>query len=227
MCRRALLHLAGIAAALVISGCCGPRLSPLFSFNPIVTDSTALYDSSLAGTWIWSPGASGDTCSNASRWVLTAAPGGRSYQLEWPVVREKTATRTVIDTFELEVQLTRIGAHQYLDVWNQDFDAPLVLPVHMVMRIDRRGDTMTVITVAPKDADSSAAWSDVTHASIDDMIILSASTAQLRDWIERRFKANAFGTARSTALQYLHAVYVRQGAAVPEPAANRTPFMRR
>jgi hypothetical protein len=208
---RALLHIAGISAALAVSGCgCEPSIAPVRSLNFFVTDSTARLDSSLAGTWVWSPAATGDSCDTYSAWTVTL--NGDSYRFT-PTPESTAVGRNEEQAASLRGLLTTIGAHDYLDVWMDSDDPGLLLPVHQLVRIDRRGDTLTVVTLAYLAFADSTAWNDIAHAQLErDGRILTASTAELRDWIERRFKTSAFATDHSTTHPYQRAVYVRMAS---------------
>jgi hypothetical protein len=54
--------------------------------------------------------------------------------------------------------------------------------------------------------------SDAPGANVVPDFFIMGSSEELREWIERRFKANVFATARSTTVPYQRAVLVREGA---------------
>jgi len=220
MCKRSFWITAALAGALGGAGCCMP-VEPIVSLEGISTDSARILDSALIGTWLWARGSAYQddgpfgcgTCEAfAFRVSMEPEPFNwerRRYVVSWP--RDCDPGDTVVN----RADFTRIGSFHYLDLWTEREPWQLgFISLHYIVRVDRHGDSLIVRSPEfDADADRSAALlSDAPGVGVlgeQWETVATGTTEEMRQWIERRFKAHVFATARSTTVPYHELVLVR------------------
>jgi hypothetical protein len=172
------LTLAAIGiAALLSSGCL------VLTLHPVYDDGSIAWDDALLGEWR-------DAEDNAQVTVTRAE--WRSYHVRF--VRPS-------ETAEFTGYLTEIGNEHFLDLMperGEDY-GPVLVPVHLVLKVKRRGERWEVATfdyealrreaLAGRRIGGGVAALDQKHN-----VLLTGSSAELREWL-RAHGARAFGAA--------------------------------
>jgi hypothetical protein len=178
-------------AAFGASGCLVLSLSPLYEADGIE------FDQGLVGTW----------SSEEDGQRLDLARGQwRSYDVTW-----QDGSQSVRATG----RLVALGAMHYLDVSPTvgEDRGPLLVQAHVVARLRREGDLLTLELLDYQRLGSAAgrALLPAGHVATDerDNLLLTTTTRELRAWLTRRqVRAELFGAP---------IVLTRQAAPTPAP----------
>ena len=163
---RASFAAAALVCALASSGCL------VVSLQPIYDDESVGWDETLVGTW-----------RNAEDNIEVSIDRAewRSYRIHY---------KHPVDTGDFTAYLTTIGDTRYLDLMSErghDF-GPLLIPAHAVLRLERRGDALSV-SLLDYDRLSSIVRRHRRVAGLEmtmdqkKNVVLTGSTTDLRRWL--------------------------------------------
>ncbi len=165
--RQVLLFLTCVTAAAMLG--CVPSLQPLYS------DKDPILLPPLAGTWVSDDG--------KDKFTFKADDQDRKYDIT--CVSEK-------GTGQIEARLLRLGGQLFLDTTVTDLpdtksEYPKfhLLPVHLFTRISVEGDVLKYATLNIEWIKKGFDRNKLTlrHESTKDLIVLTAPTAELQDFI--------------------------------------------
>jgi len=176
---RSLKALTLIAAALLVGGCW------TLSIEPLYTEADPVSEPGLVGIWGDTSGSSDET------WTFLATQDG-AYRL---ITEERDAPDGVF-----EAHLVRLDGRLYLDLYPEEPEAGNemyvghLIPAHSIWQIRLEGHVLSMRMLDTDWLKDKIAQKeiDIAHVRRDDVIVLSASTAELQQFVVRYADA-AFG----------------------------------
>ena len=168
---RKILALAGLAFVVLMAGC-------VRSVHPIYTKEDLTFDPGLLGTWLEK--------NDKDIWTIERA-GDKAYKLTCLEDGEETKSAT------FDARLVRVGEQQFLDLFPEgpqfksEFYKFHLLPVHSFVRVSLQGDSgrMTVLNNDWLSKKIAARELDLPHFVVDEDLVLTGGTKELRDFLIR------------------------------------------
>lgn len=162
-----------IVLVLCIAGCL-----PMRSIHPFYTDETEVMDKGLVGVW-GEPNDANDT------WTFHARDKG-GYTLD--ITEKKNVSNFEAHLFTCgDTHLLDLGPGDLSDVFKNSLVAITLLPAHLLLRLERQEDQLTLY-VSEGDTLKSMLQEDpnaIAHLEIDNEFILSAPPEALQRYLGR------------------------------------------